>query len=298
MRKALFRHAPNSILTKDLAVWKEFVMSFFDSMSGVLHLGAVEQFQSLFSKFSRWRGSKAMRLAKTLFGVLGLVLTFAGSAFADSTSYTGTLASSTDTYSLVLNVAGSTNENVTFQSWGFGGGVNAAGQTIAAGGFDPFIGVFNGTGSSAVILTDGLGNAYGVSDLLSNFTSFTGCPPAGTVNIGGAVCGDITMSLSLDPGTYTFLLSTAGNIPNAVFDNGTLAEGFSGFPGGSFQTCNTDSTGATTCANDTANWAFDLTTSGGPVATPEPATLLLLASGLCGVGFWRRRKFSHEKTTA
>ena len=235
-----------------------------------------------------------MRFAKSILAVLGLVLILTGSALADSASYTGTLASSSDTYSLVFNVAGTTNENVTFQTWGFGGGVNAAGQTIAIGGFDPFIGVFSGTGAAAAILTDGLGNAYGVSDLLSNFTSFSGCPPAGTVNIGGSVCGDITMSLSLVPGTYTFLLTTAGNIPNAVFDNGTLGEGFSGFPGGAFQTCNTDSTGATTCANDTANWAFDLTTSGGSVPTPEPGSLMLLASGLCGVFFWPRKRLSIE----
>ncbi len=236
-----------------------------------------------------------MRLARTILVVLGLVLFLAGSALADSTSYTGTLASPTDTYSLVFNVTGSSSENVTFQTWGFGGGVNAAGQTIAAGGFDPFLGLFSGTGSGAAILTDGFGNAYGVSDLLSNFGSFTGCPPAGTVNIGGSVCGDITLSLSLDPGTYTFLLTTAGNIPNAVFDNGTLGEGFSGFPGGAFQTCNTDSTGATSCADDTANWAFDLTTSGGSVATPEPGTFFLLASGFCGVFFWPVKRLSIEE---
>jgi hypothetical protein len=235
-----------------------------------------------------------MRLAKAIFGVLVLILVVAGTALADSTSYTGTLANSTDTYSLVFNVAGTANENVTIQTWGFGGGVNSTGQTIAAGGFDPFIGLFGGTGAGASILTDTLSNAYGVSDLLSNFTSFSGCPPAGTVNIGGSVCGDITMSLSLDPGTYTFLLTTAGNIPNAVFDNGTLGEGFSGFPGGTFQTCNTDSTGATTCADDTANWAFDLTTSGGSVPTPEPGSLMLLASGLCGVFFWPRKRLSIE----
>jgi hypothetical protein len=236
-----------------------------------------------------------MRLARAILVVLVLMLLQASSSFADSASYTGTLASPTDTYSLVFNVTGTSSENVTLQTWGFGGGVNAAGQTIAAGGFDPFIGVFSGTGADASILTDAFGNAYGVSDLLSNFGSFVGCPPAGTVNIGGSVCGDITMSLSLDPGTYTLLLTTAGNIPNAVFDNGTLGEGFSGFPGGSFQTCNTDSTGAAFCADDTANWAFDLTSSRGSVATPEPGSLILLACGLCGVLFWPRKRLSIEK---
>ena len=120
-----------------------------------------------------------MRLAKTIFVVLAVLLVLAGSAFADSTSYTGTLANSTDSYSLVFNVGGTSNENVTIQTWGFGGGVNAAGQTIAAGGFDPFVGIFSGTGSAATILTDGLGDPYGTSDALSNYAGFIGCPPAG-----------------------------------------------------------------------------------------------------------------------
>lgn len=231
-----------------------------------------------------------MRLAKTTFVVLGVLVVLAGSAFADSSSYTGTLANSTDTYSLVFNTAGSSNENVTIQTWGFGGGVNAAGQTIASGGFDPFVGIFSGTGSAATIVTDGLGDPYGTSDALSNFGGFAGCPPAGTVNIGGSVCGDVTTQLALLPGTYTLLLSDALYIPNAVFDNGTLGEGFSDFTGGAFQTCNTDSSGATTCATDTANWAFDLTTSSGmTVPAPEPRSLFLLAGGLCAVEFWRRR---------
>ena len=100
-----------------------------------------------------------MPSARTILVVLVLVLLRADSAFADSASYTGTLGSPTDTYSLVLNEAGSTIDNVTFQTWGFGGGVNLAGQTIAAGGFDPFIGLFSGTGAATAILTDGLGNA-------------------------------------------------------------------------------------------------------------------------------------------
>jgi hypothetical protein len=236
--------------------------------------------------------------AKSTFLALSVLFVLASSAFGDSTSYTGTLANSTDTDSIVFNVAGSSSENVTIQTWGFGGGSNAAGTIIAAGGFDPFVGVFTGTGSTASIVTDGAGNPFGTSDVLSNYGGFIGCPPAGTVDIGGSVCGDVTMQLSLLPGTYTLLLSDAAFIPNAVFDNGTLGEGFSDFTGGAFQTCNTDSTGATTCTNDTANWAVDLTTSGGTtVPTPEPAALVLLAGGLCALEVlrrWRDRVAEHE----
>lgn len=149
-----------------------------------------------------------MHFTKTILATLAVLLA-AGSAFADSSSSTGTLASSTDTASLVFVVGGSSSENVTIQTLGFGGGVNAAGQTIVAGGFDPFVGVFSGTGSTAAIVTDGMGDPFGTSDALSNFGGFAGCPPAGTVDIGGSVCGDVTIQLALLPGTYTLLLTDA-----------------------------------------------------------------------------------------
>jgi hypothetical protein len=237
------------------------------------------------------------RSLQVCLGVL-LVLLGASAASADTTtSYTGALASSSDVYSLVFNVGGTTSENVAIQTWSFGGGTNAHGQVIAAGGFDPFLGIFSGTGATASIVTDGMGDPYGTSDALSNYGSFTGCPPAGTVDLGGAVCGDITMSLALAPGAYTLVLSDALNAANAVYDNGTLGEGFSDFTGGAFQTCNTNDAGDTTCANDTANYAFDLTIGssttgggGGGTSVPEPSSLTLLAASLCAAAFLRRAK--------
>jgi hypothetical protein len=240
------------------------------------------------------------RFRHLTFALLPLTLLGACAVRADTTtSYTGSLASSSDTYSLVFNVGGTTSEDVAIQTWSFGGGTNAHGQVIAAGGFDPFVGIFSGTGSAASIVTDGMGNPYGTSDALSNYGSFAGCPPAGTVDLGGAVCGDITMSLALAPGAYTLVLSDALNAANAVYDNGTLGEGFSDFTGGAFQTCNTNDSGATTCATDTANYAFDLTIGssttgggggGGGTSVPEPSSLALVAVSLGAAAFLRRAK--------
>lgn len=234
---------------------------------------------------------RKLALTTTLIAAIGT----ATATFADTTtSYTGTLASSEDSVTESLILASSST--VTLQTWSFGGGVNGAGVTIPAGGFDPLLAVFSGTGSGATILTDGMGNAIAASDTLSNYPSYMGCPPAGEVNIGGLICGDITMSLNLSAGAYTLLLSDADYIPNAVFDNGTLGEGFTDLTGGAFQTCNTVGS-TTTCADDTANWAFDVTTSGSstPPPMPEPPAFLLLATNLVAIVVRRFRggAFAH-----
>jgi hypothetical protein len=203
-------------------------------------------------------------------GILGLAaLLAAQAAFADTTSYTGTLASPEDYFTVTVTMP--VSGTLDLQTWGFGGGTNAASQVIPAGGFDSFVGVFAGTGPTATYID-------GASDILGSYGA--GCPPAGTVNIGGgAVCGDITLSESLTAGTYTVLLSDAGYIPNAVFSStgGTLGDDFTDFTGGAFQTCNTVGDNIT-CANDTANWALDITTPKGEAlsAVPEPGGLWAL----------------------
>lgn len=197
-------------------------------------------------------------------------------------SYTGTLVSPDDA-STVITVTLASGGTLSLQTYGFGGGTNAASEVIAAGGFDPFVGVFAGTGATATFID-------GTSDLLSNYSP--GCPPAGMVNIGGLVCGDVTLSETLAAGTYTVLLTDGAYIPNAVYETvGTLGDGFNDLTGGAFQTCNTTDSG-TKCNTPTANWALDITTPGTTATgAPEPG-------GLCAIGLaliawslaWRRRE--------
>jgi hypothetical protein len=198
------------------------------------------------------------------------VACFALSAASGGTvSYTGTLASSDDSSTAITVILAGAG-NLSLQTWGFGGGANAAGATIPAGGFDPFLGVFAGVGSTAVFID-------GTSDVLSNYSGYTGCPPAGTVDIGGATCGDVSITLPLAAGTYTVLLTDGLYIPNAVFEtNGVLGDGFTDLTGGAFQTCNGD---GSTCVSDTANWALDITTPGSVAKVPEPGGLWA-----CGIG--------------
>jgi hypothetical protein len=108
------------------------------------------------------------------------------------------------------------------------------------------------------------------------------------VNIGGAVCGDVTLSETLAAGTYTVLLTDGEYIPTAIFETaGTLGDGFSDLTPGAFQTCNAN---GTKCITPTANWALDITTPGSTTATPEPAGLGAIGLALIAWSVaWRRR---------
>src|ERR1700733_12759477 len=84
--------------------------------------------------------------------ILSLSLFVAGLCSASTISDTGFLTSpdvgpgDDDLITFTLALPGS----VTLQTYGFGGGINGTGSTITAGGFDPFVGLFQGTGSTAL----------------------------------------------------------------------------------------------------------------------------------------------------
>ena len=210
-------------------------------------------------------------------------------ALADSTiSYTGTLATSESVFETTVTVAA--GQDLLLQTYSFGGGTNAADVPIAAGGTDDFVGVFDSTGQILTYPTGDPANpgVYGTSLGLSNYGSFMGCPPAGTVNYAGtAVCGDVTMMIdALAAGTYTIVLSDGSYVPYAVGDLGNLSEGFSDFTGGQFCNIYVDSN-YDACASTSGAYALDVSTITPTVATPEPGGLLLLALGLLGLGVFR-----------
>jgi hypothetical protein len=186
------------------------------------------------------------------------------------------------------------NTAVTVQTYGFGGGTNASGAVIAPGGFDSLVALFSGPPTSASILMSG-GNPIASSPATTQF--FPGCPPAGTAAVGTElICGDNELGATLAAGSYTLLLSDARYIPFAVSPGDpspqdlTSASSYADLTGGVFQTCNDRGE----CIITNGDFAVDLLFAS-PGAIPEPATLLLLGSGLAAL-VWKRKR--REKPVA
>jgi hypothetical protein len=204
-----------------------------------------------------------------------------------SLSYVGVLSAPEDVFETTFTLTGA--DTLTIQTWGFGGGTNAAGQLIPAGGFDALIALFSGSGPTAGILTDGLGNPLADADSLVNPPwSYVGnCPTAGTVPIGtDNDCGDDYLQVALMGGTYTLVLTDANDIPNAVYDNGTLSEGFTDLTSGVFQTCDASNN---TCIATNGNYAVDVVSTAADLTiAPEPGSLSLLGIGLAVLAGWKQ----------
>src|SRR5215471_14280681 len=66
-------------------------------------------------------------------------------ADAANFSFTGSL--STDDQVQMFNFNVGSTSSVTLRSWSYAGGTNSAGSTIARGGFDPILALFNSSGS-------------------------------------------------------------------------------------------------------------------------------------------------------
>ena len=93
--------------------------------------------------------------------LIGVVASTLATAYAGTISYTGALANPEDTVLIDLTLA--SGGSVTLQTYGFGGGTNGAGTVIPSGGFDPFVGLFSGTGPNALFIN-------GTSDILTTYS--------------------------------------------------------------------------------------------------------------------------------
>jgi hypothetical protein len=180
---------------------------------------------------------------------------------ASNFSFTGALDDPSSVLFFDFNVGAASM--VTLRSWSYAGGVNAAGATIARGGFDPILAVFAlPTGDRIGQNDDGAGVAVDAVSGRAFDTLITGF---------------------LNPGDY--------RVSVMVFPNFAPTNVFTGtFPGA---TTFVDASGVDLQPRSN-QWAFDILNVNSAVlvpAVPEPQSwaLLIAGFGLTGAAMRRRR---------
>jgi len=198
-----------------------------------------------------------------------VVLCAAGaSSHAANFSFTGQFQYDNDVQLFQFTV-GAPSE-VSLRSWSYAGGTNASGQTIARGGFDPILALF-----------DANGNRVGQQD----------DAPCGNVaaDIVTNRCFDTFFTTILGAGVYTASIQQYDN-----FSNGNLSAGFvrDGVQYRQFRNGFVDESGD----RRNASWAFDILNVNSadlppPVDVPEPSSISLLGAAMLGMlTVFRRRK--------
>ncbi|MEZ5402387.1 MAG: DVUA0089 family protein [Bryobacteraceae bacterium] len=190
-----------------------------------------------------------------------IIVTLLTALAASGSSFTGTFSQDDEQAVFTFTLAAPTS--IELISFGYAGGVNEAGDPIAAGGFDTILTIFEGLGPTAVLF---------------NLNNDGGCGPVGVDPVTNA-CWDSFLSLPLlAAGDYTVVLTQADNFANGpTLGDGFLHDGEGDFTGptflglpGTFIDANLD--------QRTGNWAMDI--RGIETPAPEPSTIGLTAAGL------------------
>jgi hypothetical protein len=190
---------------------------------------------------------------KTLDVLMAISLT-CGSANAAHFSFTGNFTDSNQVQE--FNFAVAATDEVALRTLSYAGGINAEGTTIARGGFDPIVSLFNASTRTLIASNDD-GHLFYDPVTGSAYDSF--------------------MKLMLSPGEYIATVTQYGSFSNGSLDNGFLGSGSTDFSGRD------------------SHWALDFQNVQGASlgasyvavpSIPEPETYAMLLAGLGLLG-WR-----------
>ncbi len=217
--------------------------------------------------------SKGLRVA--IFSAAAML--YAGSASAADISFTGSFA--TDDTVQLFNFSVAAPSLVKLRSYSYAGGVQANGNVVSAGGFDPILALFDSAGHLINQNDDGHG--------VVPFDSATGND------------WDTYLQSTLAPGNYVVSVMEYDNFANGP----NLANGFSRDGQGNFTAafaCGAAAFCDVGAHSRTNQWAFDILNvsdavladrvPGNVSAVPIPAALPLLMSALAWLGFFGYRR--------